>query len=378
MQNDRWRQIETLFHQALERPLQERGLFLGMACGADAALRGEVESLLAAQGKSDGLLETPAADLAAEWAKTCGRAPGRTEQLKQQAIGPYQILYKLGKGGMGEVYLAEDSRLRRKVALKLLPAEIANQKERLRRFKMEAQAASATNHPNIITIYEIGVVDSVHFLATEFVEGQTLRKLMTSRELQVTDALDIAIQIAGALSAAHAAGVRHRDIKPENIMVRPDGVVKVLDFGLAKMTEPRAILTNSTATTFVDANTMPGMVVGTAQYMSPEQTRGLEVDHRTDIFSLGVVLYEMVTGDAPFSGEEIIDVMASIAHRKHVPLSKLAPTTPLRLEQIVNQALQKNRDQRYQNAADLLNDLKALKQELDAKAWLSRFPGDNC
>ena len=374
MQTDRWRQIESLFHQALERAPKDRDLFLAIACDADVALRKEVESLLASQQKSDGLLEEPAADLAAEWAQASRQATGRTENLKQQAIGPYQILYKLGKGGMGEVYLAEDSRLRRKVALKLLPVEISNRKDRLRRLKIEAQAASATNHPNIITIYEIGVENSVHFLATEFVEGQTLRKLLTSRELELGEALDIAIQIAGALSAAHAAGVRHRDIKPENIMVRPDGLVKVLDFGLAKLEEPRAMMADSSATTFVDANTMPGMVMGTAQYMSPEQARGLDVDHRTDIFSLGVVLYEMVTGDAPFTGDEIIEVMAAIAHRQPTPLSKLAPKAPAQLEKIVNQAMQKDRDQRYPNAADLVADLKELKQELEAKAWLARFP----
>ena len=374
MQTDRWRQIESLFHQALERAPKDRDLFLAMACDADVALRKEVESLLASQQKSDGLLEEPAADLAAEWAQASRQATGRTENLKQQAIGPYQILSKLGKGGMGEVYLAEDSRLRRKVALKLLPVEISNRKDRLRRLKIEAQAASATNHPNIITIYEIGVENSVHFLATEFVEGQTLRKLLTSRELELGEALDIAIQIAGALSAAHAAGVRHRDIKPENIMVRPDGLVKVLDFGLAKLEEPRAMMADSSATTFVDANTMPGMVMGTAQYMSPEQARGLDVDHRTDIFSLGVVLYEMVTGDAPFTGDEIIEVMAAIAHRQPTPLSKLAPKAPAQLEKIVNQALQKDRDQRYPNAAELVTDLKELKQELEAKAWLARFP----
>ena len=374
MQTDRWRQIESLFHQALERAPKDRDLFLAMACDADVALRKEVESLLASQQKSDGLLEEPAADLAAEWAQASRQATGRTENLKQQAIGPYQILSKLGKGGMGEVYLAEDSRLRRKVALKLLPVEISNRKDRLRRLKIEAQAASATNHPNIITIYEIGVENSVHFLATEFVEGQTLRKLLTSRELELGEALDIAIQIAGALSAAHAAGVRHRDIKPENIMVRPDGLVKVLDFGLAKLEEPRAMMADSSATTFVDANTMPGMVMGTAQYMSPEQARGLDVDHRTDIFSLGVVLYEMVTGDAPFTGDEIIEVMAAIAHRQPTPLSKLAPKAPAQLEKIVNQAMQKDRDQRYRNAADLVADLKELKQELEAKAWLARFP----
>ncbi|MGH9801739.1 MAG: serine/threonine-protein kinase, partial [Blastocatellia bacterium] len=229
MQTDRWRQIETIFHQALALSPNERDLFLAVECGADVALRKEVESLLATHGQGGGVLEDPAVDLAAEWAQAGRKSQSRTDKLKQQAIGPYQILRKLGKGGMGEVYLAEDTRLRRKVALKLLPAEITNRKDRLRRFHIEARAASATNHPNIITVYEIGQVEEIHFLATEFVEGRTLRQLMTARELELGESLDIAIQIASALSAAHAAGIRHRDIKPENIMVRPDGLAKVLD-----------------------------------------------------------------------------------------------------------------------------------------------------
>ncbi|MEK7830961.1 MAG: serine/threonine-protein kinase, partial [Acidobacteriota bacterium] len=361
MQTDRWQQIENLFHRALEHSAQERDLFLAMECAGDIGLRREVESLLATHGQGGGVLEAPATDLAAEWSQAGQQSKGRTEKLKQQAIGPYRILSKLGKGGMGEVYLAEDTRLRRKVALKLLPAEITNRKDRLHRFKVEAQAASATNHPNIITIYEIGLADEIHFLATEFVEGQTLRKLLTSREPGLGELLDIAIQIAGALAAAHTAGVRHRDIKPENIMVRPDGLVKVLDFGLAKLDEPQKIMADSTATTFVDLNTAPGMVMGTAQYMSPEQARGQELDHRTDIFSLGIVLYEMVAGSAPFTGDEVIEVMAAIAHREPVALTKLAPKAPARLEQIVNRALQKDREQRYTTAADLQADLKELK-----------------
>jgi serine/threonine protein kinase len=375
MQTDRWRQIENLFHQALERPPHERDLFLAMECGADAALRKEVESLLASQQKGGGVLEAPATDLAAEWSQASQQSKGRTEKLKQQAIGPYQILSKLGKGGMGEVYLAEDNRLRRKVALKLLPAEITNRKEHLRRFKVEAQAASATNHPNIITIYEIGQAGEIHFLATEFVEGQTLRKLLTTRELEIVESLDIAIQVAGALAAAHSAGVRHRDIKPENIMIRPDGLVKVLDFGLAKLDEPRASMADSNATTFVEVNTTPGMVMGTAHYMSPEQTRGQSLDHRTDIFSLGIVLYEMATGDTPFTGDAVIEVMAAVAHHEPVALTKLAPKAPAGLEQIVNRALRKDREQRYQNAADFQANLKELKQELEIKAWLAKHPG---
>jgi serine/threonine protein kinase len=268
---------------------------------------------------------------------------------------------------MGEVHLTEDSRLGRKVALKLLPAQFTDHKDRLRRFEQEARAASALNHPNIITIYEIGQIDATHFIAAEFVEGQTLRRLMNSGLMKLRDALDVAIQVAGALAAAHQAGITHRDIKPENIMVRPDGLVKVLDFGLAKLTQERrgdaAIgRRGEGAGTPVPASprprvpvsiTMPGMVMGTAQYMSPEQTRGQEVDGRTDIFSLGVVLYEMIAGQPPFDGATTIDVLAAMLNREPVPLSRYNDAAPDELERIVNKALRKEREERYQKGTGI-------------------------
>jgi serine/threonine protein kinase len=374
-QGEQWQQLETLFHQALQRAPKDRMEFLDVACGGNKALRRELESLLATHEAGGSLLENPATDLAAEWAQANRPRPAPQNsqpELMPQTLGPYQILSQLGKGGMGEVYLAEDTRLRRKVALKLLPAEFTNRRERLRRFEMEALAASATNHPNIITIYEIGRIDATQFISTEFVEGKTLRWIMNNWRLELREVLDIAIQVASALAAAHTAGIRHRDIKPENIMVRPDGLVKVLDFGLAKLADPPTILTDANATTAAEINTQPGMVMGTAQYMSPEQARGLTVDHRTDIFSLGVVLYEMAAGRAPFGGDALIEVLAAIAHRIPTSLTTLAPEMPARLEQIVNRALSKDREQRYQQAAELLAELKDLKQDLELEAHLAR------
>jgi eukaryotic-like serine/threonine-protein kinase len=229
---------------------------------------------------------------------------------------------------MGEVYLAQDTRLGRKVALKLLPDFFVNNRDRLTRFQQEARAASSLNHPNIITIFEIGQMDSRHFIATEFIEGQTLRQVMANRSLKATDALDVAVQTAGALAAAHAARIVHRDIKPENIMMRPDGYVKVLDFGLAKLNEGEVLTTSTDSPTMVKVSTNPGVVMGTASYMSPEQSRGQKVDARTDVWSLGVVLYEMVAGRVPFEGETTIDVIAAIVerHRRagHYDISAIA------------------------------------------------------
>src|SRR5712664_131577 len=218
-------------------------------------------------------------------------------------LAHYSIVRKIGAGGMGEVYLAQDKKLDRKVALKLLPDEVVSNQERMRRFVQEAKAASALNHPNIITIYEIGETDSRHFIATEFIDGETLRQRMRHGHLKLNDLLELAIQVAGALSAAHSAGIIHRDIKPENIMVRRDGYIKVLDFGLAKLAEAPAPSTNTDAPTIARFESEPGTILGTAFYMSPEQARGLKMDSRTDIFSLGVVVYELVTGNAPFAGD---------------------------------------------------------------------------
>jgi eukaryotic-like serine/threonine-protein kinase len=288
-----------------------------------------------------------------------------------KTLSHYQVTEKLGAGGMGEVYLAQDTQLRRKVALKLLPAQFTKDEDRLHRFEQEAYAASALNHPNIITIHEIGQVGDSHFIATEFIDGQTLRQQMTSR-LRLTEALDVVIQVASALTAAHAAGILHRDVKPENVMLRPDGLVKVLDFGLAKLAERSSPRMGAEAPTAAQVDTDPGTVMGTAQYMSPEQARGLKVDGRTDIFSLGVVLYEMVAGRAPFEGATAADLIISIVEKEPAPLSRYAPDVRAELQRIVSKALRKDRETRYQTVKDLLIDLKSLREELEFEAKLER------
>jgi serine/threonine-protein kinase len=276
---------------------------------------------------------------------------------------------------MGEVYLAEDGRLGRKVALKLLSADFTRDVDRVRRFQQEARAASALNHPNIITIFEIGQVDSSHFIATEFIDGSTLRHRM-SDIMSIREALDIAIQITTALSAAHAAGIIHRDVKPENIMLRPDGFIKVLDFGLAKLTEKSAEWEaaggDPEAATRALVTTDPGIVMGTISYMSPEQARGLRADERTDIFSLGVVLYEMVAGRKPFDGGTISDVIALILGKEPPLLARYSQDVPAELERIATKALTKDREERYQTARDMLIDLKRLKQRMEVQAELER------
>ncbi len=321
----------------------------------------------------------------------------------------YQILSQIGKGGMGEVYLAQDTRLNRKVALKLLPAQYTEDAERLRRFEQEAQAASALNHPNIVTIYEIGEADGRPFIATEYIEGLTLRRKTAIARLSIGDVLDIAAQVVGALAAAHAAGIVHRDIKPENIMVRPDGYVKMLDFGLVKLTEkfagsealppspdsgevspgeanetapqPAATTDDVFATVGGGAmnETVPGIVMGTAQYMSPEQARGLRVDSRTDLFSFGIVLYEMIAGRIPFTGGSPRQIVDSILNFDPAPVSHFNPEAPEVLEWIVTKALVKDREERYQTAKEMLNDLRRLHHRLDLKygAGKSRILSDS-
>ena len=287
-------------------------------------------------------------------------------------LGRYEIRSLLGAGGMGEVYLAQDTQLDRAVALKILPAHLAADPQRMRRFTQEAKAASALNHPNIITIHEVGHIDAVHFIATEFIDGVTLRHLMTNAQMTLRETFDIVIQVASALAAAHASGIVHRDIKPENIMLRRDGYVKVLDFGLAKLTETTASASDPYRSTLSMVNTDPGMVMGTVRYMSPEQARGLPVDERTDIWSFGIVLYEMIVGRAPFGGTTKNDVIASILEREPPPLTRLAPETPAELERIVSKTLVKDREERYQTVKDLLIDLRRLKQRLAVEAELER------
>src|SRR5437763_6777061 len=285
-------------------------------------------------------------------------------------LGHYEVLTQLGAGGMGEVYLAQDTRLNRKVALKVLPSDLINNRERLHRFELEAQAASALNHPNILTIHEIGVEGNTHFIAAEFIEGETLRRKVQTKRLEIEETLNIATQIAAALDAAHRSGIVHRDIKPENVMLREDGLVKVLDFGLAKLAEKKDYAPiNTQAATLAQVKTRPGAIMGTAAYMSPEQARGLEVDARTDIFSLGAVVYEMLTGSLPFNAATIIDTIAAILNSEPAPLGE---NTPAELQRIVRKTLQKNADKRYQTVKDLLLDLKSLKDDLNFNAELER------
>ena len=279
-------------------------------------------------------------------------------------LGRYHIRSLLGEGGMGEVYLAYDNRLRRPVALKLL-SDSGYNKDKLLRFEQEAYVVSALNHPNILTIYEIGTIEEAPFLATEFVDGVTLRQRLLTTRVDLKAALDIAIQVASALAAAHQARIVHRDIKPENIMIRPDGYIKVLDFGLAKLTKTEDDNSGSEDQT-LRVKTEPGLLVGTMKHMSPEQARGLEVDERTDIWSLGVVLFEMISGRPPFEGPTKGDLIASILKTEPLPLSRLAPGVPAELQRIVRKTLRKEAQERYQSAKDLMLDLRNLLNEIDS------------
>ena len=294
--------------------------------------------------------------------------------MEATKISHYRILEKLGSGGMGEVYLAEDMKLGRKVALKILSEEFTTNKDRLNRFEQEACAASALNHPNILTIHEVGEDGGTHFIATEFIDGKTLRRHMGRSPLEALEILDVAIQVASALEEAHAAGIVHRDIKPDNIMIRRNGYVKVLDFGLAKLTEKAAdrTLTDGEASTRVLVHTDAGVVMGTSHYMSPEQTRGKAVDARSDIWSLGVVMYEMVAGRIPFEGETSTDVIVAITQKEAPPLARFAPQVPPELEWIINKALRKEREERYQTIREFLTDVRRLKQKLEFEVELER------
>jgi serine/threonine protein kinase len=364
----RWQQVKEVFQEAVEREASQRAIYLAEACGGDESLRREVEMLISGHERAGDFIETPACEVAA-----AVLSEERRQFLAGQEIGPYRIVAPLGAGGMGEVYLAEDKRLDRKLALKLLPAEFTKDEQRLRRFEQESRAASALNHPNIITIYEIGRVDDLHYIATEFVEGLTLRQQMTQIRMKLQAALDVAIQMAGALTATHEAGLVHRDIKPENVMVRPDGLVKVLDFGLAKLTEPDASASDAEASMVTRINTKAGVVMGTVNYMSPEQARGLSVDARSDIFSLGVVIYEMIAGHTPFEGATTSDLIVSILEKEPAPLARYTPEAPAELEWIVKKALSKGQEERYQTVKDLLIDLKRLKVDLEMQAKLERL-----
>ena len=376
MTPERWRQIENICHEALELDSERRGEFLERVCADDEVLLDEVQSMLAAHDRAGDFLQQNALQLEAE-----ALAMEKTRPLPVQSFSHYRILSRIGAGGMGEVWLARDNNLDRNVALKFLPVQFTADKDRLQRFVREAKAASALNHPNIITIHEIGEAETAegktHFIATEFIEGQTLRQFLSSEDLTLKKALDIAIQVAAALDAAHNAGIIHRDIKPENIMLRPDWLVKVLDFGLAKLDVRRSLPEDSVDTSAQtqpqEIRTQPGMILGTLRYMSPEQARGRDVDARTDIFSLGAVLYELIAKQPLFAGETSADVIAAIINKEPEPLSEFMPDIPHELERIVHKALAKDSRNRYQTARDLQLDLQDLKQDSELSAQLARL-----
>ena len=351
MTPERWHKVNELFTVVSELDPDQRAAFLDQSCADDQGLRAEVESLLASDRRGWNLIERPAVEVAAPLL-----ANERPQLKPGQIFSHYQIESMIGKGGMGEVYLAVDKLLNRKIALKLLPADYTQDKERLRRFQQEAQAASALNHPNILTIHEIGNIEEQRFIATEFVDGQTLRQRFHRESLTLQEVFEIAIQIASALSAAHQAGIVHRDIKPENIMLRPDGYVKVLDFGLAKLTEQNDRAPQPQLGDISDMSS--GLVMGTVKYMSPEQAQGQQVDARSDIFSFGVVLYEMVVGRVPF-GEKGGELISAIL--KNEPSTTNVPDL---LEPLISKALRKKKEERYQTMRELLIDLKNLKQKV--------------
>jgi serine/threonine-protein kinase len=369
MKPERWLQIEDLCQAALDRTEEQRASFLDSRCAGDKALRLEVESLLRYQEPANNFIETPALEVAAKLA-----AADQAPRLVNQQMSHYRTLSLVGAGGMGKVYLAEDINLNRRIALKLLPSEFTRNASRVRRFKQEARALSALNHPNIVTIHEIGAVEETHYIATEFVDGQTVRQQINNEMISLRDAIEVASQVASALVVAHDAGVVHRDIKPENIMVRKDGLVKVLDFGLAKLAEAEAEAEadefDTSALKNEAVSTETGALMGTVRYMSPEQARGLTLDARSDIFSLGVVLYEMLSGKSPFAGATTADVIAAISDKEPPPITQYRPEAPDELKRILTLSLQKDRAERYQTAREILTDLKRVKQRLEIEAEL--------
>lgn len=360
----RWSQLDHLFQSAVELPPSQRAEFVERSCSADQLLRECLTTLLRSDSRDWAFVEQPALELAAPFVGV-----DDPQFVDGDRVGGYTILRLIGRGGMGEVYLARDDVLNRNVALKLLPIEYTTDADRLSRFQREAQAASALNHPNILTIHQLGSVDGSQFIAAEFVEGETLRDLISKRSLSLREVVDVAIQIAGALAAAHKAGIVHRDLKPENIMLRPDGYVKVLDFGLAKLAEQFDLPPGTQLPG--DVNVSSTLVMGTLRYMSPEQARGESVDARSDIFSLGVVLYEMVAGRVPFESSDAAKLIELILTAEPAPLDRYRLELPGQIARVVNKAMSKKREQRYQTAGELLEDLKAVRENPEVQGRAS-------
>ena len=373
MNPQRWQQISRIFKSAISLDPEARNEFVAGQCGSDDSLRAEVEKLIAShqEASEENFIGGMAAEAAAPLLVSESEAGATHRTLNDgQQFGSYVILDALGAGGMGEVYLARDTRLDRTVALKILPPDISTDKRRMQRFRQEAKVASSLNQPNILTVYEFGEVGGQTFLATEFVDGETLRDhLRVKKKLKLIEILDINIQVLAALDAAHEANIVHRDIKPENVMIRRrDHVVKVLDFGLAKVTEKK-ISAEEKSEAATEFKTEPGIIMGTLNYMSPEQAQAGTIDQRTDIWSTGVMLYEMVAGKMPFSGVTTSHTIVQILEKDPSPLSK---DIPAELERIVLKAIAKDPDERYQTAKDMLIDLRSLKKQLEVQAEIER------
>src|SRR5438067_6127644 len=365
----RFQAIEEIFRAALDHQPDQISTFLDTACGGDEVLRRRVEALLASRQRAASFIETSAVGLATKIIQN-----GQADSLVGQTIGHYKISESIGTGGMGEVYLAIDITAGRKAALKLLPMRFTGEPERLKRFQQEARAVVALNHPNILTVYEIGEDHSIHYIASELIEGETLRERLQRGPMHLSEAIDVAIQVASALAAAHQAGIVHRDIKPENIMLRPDGYAKVLDFGIAKLAEQELPTSMPKDEALLLVETNLGSVLGTVRYMSPEQACGEYVDQSTDIWSLGVVLYEMLTSHAPFTGDTSQDVMFSILEKEPPPLTHYIARAPTELQQIISKTLRKDRGQRYRSAHELFNALKELRRKLEAELERAAAP----
>ena len=362
--------IEEIYRAALDQEPNKIGPFLDTACEGDEPLRRKVEALLSSREQAADFIEASAVGLATRIIQN-----GQTDLLVGRTFGHYKISERIGTGGMGDVYLATDITAGRKAALKLLPLRFTGDAERLKRFQQEARAVVGLNHPNILTVYEIGEDHSTHYIASELIEGETLRQRLTHGPIQFSEALDIAIQVASALLAADEAGVVHRDIKPENIMLRPDGYAKVLDFGIAKLAESAfAEAAANGAESVTLAQTNLGSILGTPRYMSPEQACGTPVDKRTDIWSFGVVLYEMVSGYAPFTGDTPGEVISAVLEKEPPPLTRYVSHAPAELQQIVSKTLRKDREERYCNARELLEAFKELRRKLEFEAELEGSP----
>ncbi len=371
MPDQHWENLKEIFHAALAHKPAERESYLQRACNENNSLRQAVESLLKSHEETGNFVDTPAFQAAAEML-----VDGQ-EFKAGQIVAHYKVLSLLGEGGMGKVYLAQDTKLDRKVALKFPPAELAANPDHMRRFTQEAKAAAALNHPNIAQIFEIGKHNGADYIAMEYVEGETLRQLLARRKLDIKRVVELAAQVASGLSAAHKEGVIHRDIKPENLIVKAGGRIKILDFGLAKLVEKYkgvagvSELTTAYMPSTGPAETMAGAILGTVSYMSPEQARAEKLDQRTDIFSLGVVLYEMVTSERPFAGKSAIDTLHAIINRDPPPVTQLNSQAPPELADILAKALAKDPSERYQHAGDFELDLRRFKRALESNTLIS-------